>query len=425
MAVHEAAGLIDVSTLGKLIVRGPDAGAFLDRLYPNRFDNLKPGPHPLRRARPPTPAGSSTTARSAASTTTSSTSPRRRAAPTRSTVVRLVARRLGHATSTSPTSRQGARRDQPRRPARARDPRGRSPTSTARPRRSPTSTASARRSPAFRACCCGSASSASSATSSTARPRTPSTSGTRCWRPAPSTGSGPFGLEPQRVLRLQKLHILVGQDTDSESTPVRGGDAVDRQARQGGGLHRPLGARARGERGRRARARRLHARRRRRARPRAPRCSRGGRPVGQVTSARFSPQLGAGDRHGLGAGRAGRGRRRDHDLRRGPRSTRRSRPSPSTTPTARCCAHEPRVPRLAAAGPASGRRAQPDGAQGARGRRGIERRDGWNVAVLRRAAATTRWASPTSRTWASSRSRPRTRRPSARRREPTAPGGAR
>jgi sarcosine oxidase subunit alpha len=42
LAVHEAAGLIDVSTLGKLIVRGPDAGDFLDRLYPNRFSNLKP-----------------------------------------------------------------------------------------------------------------------------------------------------------------------------------------------------------------------------------------------------------------------------------------------------------------------------------------------------------------------------------------------
>ncbi|MDQ6819183.1 MAG: hypothetical protein M3076_02400, partial [Actinomycetota bacterium] len=28
-----------------------------------------------------------------------------------------------------------------------------------------------------------------------------------------------FGLEPQRILRLQKMHILVGQDTDSESTP--------------------------------------------------------------------------------------------------------------------------------------------------------------------------------------------------------------
>ena len=43
MAVHQGAGLIDVSTLGKLIVSGPDAGAFLNRLYPNRFDNLKPG----------------------------------------------------------------------------------------------------------------------------------------------------------------------------------------------------------------------------------------------------------------------------------------------------------------------------------------------------------------------------------------------
>ena len=39
----QAAGLIDVSTLGKLLVAGPDAGAFLDRLYPNRFSNLEPG----------------------------------------------------------------------------------------------------------------------------------------------------------------------------------------------------------------------------------------------------------------------------------------------------------------------------------------------------------------------------------------------
>jgi len=43
LAVHESAGLIDVSTLGKLIVRGPQAGEFLDRLYPNRFANLQPG----------------------------------------------------------------------------------------------------------------------------------------------------------------------------------------------------------------------------------------------------------------------------------------------------------------------------------------------------------------------------------------------
>jgi sarcosine oxidase, subunit alpha len=43
MAVHEGAGLIDVSTLGKLLVRGPEASQFLNLLYPNRFDTLKPG----------------------------------------------------------------------------------------------------------------------------------------------------------------------------------------------------------------------------------------------------------------------------------------------------------------------------------------------------------------------------------------------
>ncbi len=43
LAVNRSAGLIDVSTLGKLIVRGAGAGEFLDRLYPNRFSNLKPG----------------------------------------------------------------------------------------------------------------------------------------------------------------------------------------------------------------------------------------------------------------------------------------------------------------------------------------------------------------------------------------------
>jgi len=43
LAVNRAAGLIDVSTLGKLLVRGSDAGVFLDRLYPNRFSDLKPG----------------------------------------------------------------------------------------------------------------------------------------------------------------------------------------------------------------------------------------------------------------------------------------------------------------------------------------------------------------------------------------------
>jgi sarcosine oxidase subunit alpha len=43
LAVQESAGLIDVSTLGKLLVRGADAGELLDRLYPNRMSTLKAG----------------------------------------------------------------------------------------------------------------------------------------------------------------------------------------------------------------------------------------------------------------------------------------------------------------------------------------------------------------------------------------------
>ncbi len=42
-AVHEGVGLIDVSTLGKLDVRGRDAGTFLDWLHPNRFSDLRVG----------------------------------------------------------------------------------------------------------------------------------------------------------------------------------------------------------------------------------------------------------------------------------------------------------------------------------------------------------------------------------------------
>jgi sarcosine oxidase subunit alpha len=42
-AVHERLGVIDVSTLGKLIVQGPDAAELLERLYPNRFADLAEG----------------------------------------------------------------------------------------------------------------------------------------------------------------------------------------------------------------------------------------------------------------------------------------------------------------------------------------------------------------------------------------------
>jgi len=42
-AVRERVGLIDVSTLGKLDVKGRDAGKLLDKVYTNRFSDLKPG----------------------------------------------------------------------------------------------------------------------------------------------------------------------------------------------------------------------------------------------------------------------------------------------------------------------------------------------------------------------------------------------
>ena len=42
-AVRERVGLIDVSTLGKLILQGRDAGKLLDKVYTHRFSDLKPG----------------------------------------------------------------------------------------------------------------------------------------------------------------------------------------------------------------------------------------------------------------------------------------------------------------------------------------------------------------------------------------------
>ncbi|RJG44743.1 sarcosine oxidase subunit alpha [Mesorhizobium sp. DCY119] len=42
-AVRGSVGLVDVSTLGKIAVQGPDAGAFLDRVYTNMFSTLAIG----------------------------------------------------------------------------------------------------------------------------------------------------------------------------------------------------------------------------------------------------------------------------------------------------------------------------------------------------------------------------------------------
>src|SRR5207247_5266605 len=42
-AVRERVGIIDVSSLGKLDVRGRDAGKLLDKVYLNTFSDLKLG----------------------------------------------------------------------------------------------------------------------------------------------------------------------------------------------------------------------------------------------------------------------------------------------------------------------------------------------------------------------------------------------
>ena len=41
--VRQGVGLIDIGTLGKFEVSGPDAAAFLERVYTSRFARLAPG----------------------------------------------------------------------------------------------------------------------------------------------------------------------------------------------------------------------------------------------------------------------------------------------------------------------------------------------------------------------------------------------
>ena len=51
----------------------------------------------------------------------------------------------------------------------------------------------------------------------------PASAAEQLWDAFVSGGAVPFGLEPQRVLRLEKAHIIVGQDTDSESNLLSAG----------------------------------------------------------------------------------------------------------------------------------------------------------------------------------------------------------
>ena len=418
LAVHQAAGLIDVSTLGKLLVGGPDAGEFLDRLYPNRFSNLAPGR--IRYGVISSDAGrivdDGTICRlddeSFYVTTTSSgagaveewfswwladwgMSVRLTDVTQGLSAVNLAgpkAREIMAKVTDLDCSNEAFKyldgkhaqiagvpcldpADRIRRRGRLRDP----------------LPGGARRAPVGRVAGSGQAPRAAAV-----RPRATAD-------PAPAEDAHP-----------RRPGHRLGVDA------VRRGDAVDRQARQGAGLHRQVGARAlrRGDPGdlagrlhdgRRLRADRGRGRDRRQRHSRRP-----GHELALLAGAR--PR----DRDGLGAGRAGQGRRADHDLRRGPHDAGpRSRPSRSTTPTARCCAREPRVPQRRRSRRRRGR-AQPDGAPGARGGRAarssrrMERRDRHTARPSRSdTRARARPGGSTSRTWASSSCRARAS-PSAR-----------
>ncbi len=51
----------------------------------------------------------------------------------------------------------------------------------------------------------------------------PSEHAVRVWDAVTAAGARPVGIEAQRTLRLEKLHPIVGQDTDAESTPASAG----------------------------------------------------------------------------------------------------------------------------------------------------------------------------------------------------------
>lgn len=217
LAVHESAGLIDVSTLGKLLVRGPDAGEFLDRLYPNRLSNLAPGR--VRYGVLTTDAGritdDGTICRLDDDTFYVTTTSGGAGAVEQWFSWWLADWRLDvHLTDLT----QGLAA------VNLAGPRSREILSRLTPLDcSPEAFAylDARQAPVaglesliLRIGFVGELG---------YEIHFPAAHGVDMWDAVLAAGGElgirPFGLEPQRVLRLQKLHVLVGQDTDSESTP--------------------------------------------------------------------------------------------------------------------------------------------------------------------------------------------------------------
>jgi sarcosine oxidase subunit alpha len=220
-AVHEAVGVIDVSTLGKLVVRGPDAVVFLERLYPNRFADLKIGR--IRYAVLGTDAGrimdDGTVARIGdeefyVTTTSTGAEAVFEWFEWWNAVWQLDVEIVDATGALAAVNVAGPR---------ARELLGRLTDLDVSPE-------------AFTYL---DAKQASVAGVSALLLRIgfvgevgyeihcPSPYGESLWdailEQGADLGVEPFGLEPQRVLRLEKMHVIVGQDTDSESNPLEAG----------------------------------------------------------------------------------------------------------------------------------------------------------------------------------------------------------
>jgi sarcosine oxidase subunit alpha len=219
--VHTAAGVIDVSTLGKLLVRGPQAGLFLDRLYPNRLSNLKPGR--VRYGVLSTDAGritdDGTITRIDEETFYVTTTSSGAGAVEQWFSWWLADWRLDVQLSDVTQALCAVNLAGPR----AREILARLTEADCSPqsfvyldaRQAPVAGVDAL---LMRIGFVGELG---------YEIHFPAAYGEDVWsailRAGEAEGIRPFGLEPQRILRLQKQHIIVGQDTDSESTPLSAG----------------------------------------------------------------------------------------------------------------------------------------------------------------------------------------------------------
>jgi sarcosine oxidase subunit alpha len=216
-AVHEDLGVIDVSTLGKMLVEGPDAGALLDRLYPNRFSDLAVGR--IRYGVVTTDGGrimdDGTVARLADDlyyvTTTSSGSDAVyewfewwNAVWGYDVELVNVTGALAAVNLAGPRARDALAglTDADVSPEALRYLDARELTVAGVPCL------------ALRIGFVGELG---------YELHCPASNGEHLWDALVDSGAMPFGLEPQRVLRLEKAHVIVGQDTDSESNLLSAG----------------------------------------------------------------------------------------------------------------------------------------------------------------------------------------------------------